>query len=52
MCIVAGTDVHPEAAMDEEFRGLWVVRTSMQSQESIERVIRLSLIHISRRWSL
>ena len=40
LCIVAGTDVHPEAAMDEEFRGLWVVRTSMQSQESIERVIR------------
>ncbi len=39
LCIMAGTDVHPEAAMNEEFRGLWVVRTSMQSQESIEHVI-------------
>ena len=33
---------HPvleEPATREEFRGLWVVRTSMQSQESVEHVI-------------
>jgi len=37
--LMVGTGVHPEAATENEFRGLWVVRTSMQSQESIERMI-------------
>ena len=39
MYVMVGTDVAPEAKVDNEFRGLWVVRTSMKSQESIEKVI-------------
>ena len=35
-----GPGVDPEAQIADEFRGLWVVRTSMQSRESIEQVIR------------
>lgn len=34
-----GTYKEPEIAMDSEYRGLWVVRTSMKSKESIEEVI-------------
>ncbi len=37
--IMVGCGVDPEAAIDSEFRGLWVVRTSMKSQASIEQVI-------------
>lgn len=40
---MAATDADPEAAVTNEFRGLWVVRTSMGSQGSIERVIQRAL---------
>lgn len=36
---MAAIDADPEAAMTNEFRGLWVVRYSMGSRQSIERVI-------------
>jgi len=34
-----GIGVNSEAQAADEFRGLWVVRTSMQSKESVEQVI-------------